>query len=274
MKKKILFWVLGIIITLSAAVYQRVTGPTHPKSLSFQYKNQKFEFQLPRSHNGTDSCLIEFKAPEEINGSIYYKRFPVDEKWEIIKLKRDQNKLYAYLPGQPPAGKLEYFVDLYSREGPVKLSKENPLIIRFKGKVPNGILIPHVIIMFLAMLLSTIAGLFALGKIKGYRVYGYICLALLIIGGFIFGPIMQHYAFGDAWTGFPLGNDLTDNKTLIAAIGWIVAIWGDRKKKRPRYYIFAALLLLLVYSIPHSLMGSEYNYETGDVTTGMISMFY
>jgi hypothetical protein len=272
-KRKILFWILGIVITIAAAIYQRLTGPTHPEAVSFQYDKKEYKFELPKSHNGTDNCRIEFEAPEDVNGALYYKRYPIDEKWEVKKLKREDGKLYAYLPGQPPAGKLEYFVDLYSKQGPVKLSEENPLIIRFKGKVPTGILIPHVITMFLAMMFSTIAGLFALGKIKNYQIYGYICLGLLVVGGFIFGPIMQHYAFGDAWTGFPLGKDLTDNKTLIAAIGWIVAIWGDLKNKRPRYYVFAALILLIVYSIPHSLMGSEYNYETGDVTTGIISFF-
>ena len=39
----------------------------------------------------------------------------------------------------------------------------------------------------------------------------------------ILGPLTQYYAFGALWTGFPFGIDLTDNKTLIALIGWIIA---------------------------------------------------
>ena len=41
-------------------------------------------------------------------------------------------------------------------------------------------------------------------------------LLLLAVGGFILGPLVQNYAFGELWTGVPFGWDLTDNKTLIA----------------------------------------------------------
>jgi hypothetical protein len=36
--------------------------------------------------------------------------------------------------------------------------------------------------------------------------------------------------------------------------------------------VLAAVVLLMVYSIPHSMFGSTYNYETGDVIQGMILM--
>jgi len=32
---------------------------------------------------------------------------------------------------------------------------------------------------------------------------------------------VQHYAFGQLWTGVPFGWDLTDNKTLLAALAWV-----------------------------------------------------
>ena len=45
---------------------------------------------------------------------------------------------------------------------------DTPVVIRFKGVVPSWILIPHVIVMFLAMLFSTLAGLAAFGKAKEF----------------------------------------------------------------------------------------------------------
>ena len=112
--------------------------------------------------------------------------------------------------------------------------------------------------MFLAMLFSTLAGLMSCYKISLYiksMLSGH--LFCFIAGGMILGPLVQYYAFGDLWTGIPFGWDLTDNKTLIALIFWILAVIMNRKKERPLYTVLAAVVLLLVFSIPHSLFGSE-----------------
>ena len=273
MKKKTWFWILAVVITASAAIYQRMTGPTYEKEVHFQIGDKEFTTTLPRSHSTTDSCAIELPIPASVEGVLFYKRYPTEEDWESTSFRESENGKIAYLPGQPPAGKLQYFIGLRSNKQIIYIARHDPLIIRFKGEVPTGILIPHVAVMFLAMLFSTVAGLYALGKIKNYRIYGYITIILLIAGGFILGPIMQYHAFGDAWTGIPFGWDLTDNKTLIAFLGWITAVLSNRKRYRPRHYVIAALLLLIIYSIPHSLLGSEYDYEKGEVTTGVISLF-
>jgi hypothetical protein len=271
--KKIGFWILGIGITLLAAIYQRSTGPTYPKEIDLELNNSSYTIELPRSHGGETDCEVILDLPSSAIGKIYYKRYPTKEEWQSRLLEKKDEKLVGYLPAQPPAGKLQYYLELYNDGQLLQVGKNEPIIIRFKGEVPNSILIPHVIIMFLAMLFSTVAGLFAVGKIKSYKWLGYVTVILLIAGGFVFGPIMQHYAFGDYWTGIPFGWDLTDNKTLIAFIGWLTAVIANRKSDRPKYYVFAAILLLLVYSIPHSLMGSEYDYEKGEVITGLISLW-
>jgi len=78
----------------------------------------------------------------------------------------------------------------------------------------------------------------------------------------IFGPLVQEYAFGDLWTGFPFGYDLTDNKTLIALIGWLAALWAMYKSPHPkRWILIAAAVTLVVFVIPHSLFGTELDYS-------------
>ena len=85
---------------------------------------------------------------------------------------------------------------------------------------------------------------------------------LVFVGGFILGPLVQKYAFGVLWSGVPLGFDLTDNKTLIAFVGWLIALFLMRKGKPARAgVVAAAVLLLVVYSIPHSVLGSELDYS-------------
>ena len=265
-----LIWILGIAITLAAAIYQRQTGPTYPKEVDIQLNNKNHILELPRSHGGEEDCKVVLDLPTNVNGKIFFKRYPTNDNWQNRNLKVEDNQLVGYLPSQPPAGKLEYYIVLFNNNQIIQIAKSEPIIIRFKGAVPTAILIPHVLVMFLAMLFSTVAGIYAIRKMKNYKLLGYITLILIIIGGFIFGPIMQYYAFGDAWTGIPFGWDLTDNKTLIAFVGWLTAVLANRKSDRPKYFVFAAILLLLIYSIPHSLLGSEYDYEKGEVVTGMI----
>ena len=191
---------------------------------------------------------------------------------KVFKINEEKG-FFAEVPKQPAAGKLQYYIDLTDSKGTVSLLKDNPSIIRFKGSVPGFILTPHILFMFLAMLFSTLAGLMSIIKDPLYKKYAVWTLVLLTAGGMILGPLVQKYAFGDLWTGIPFGWDLTDNKTLIAFAFWVLAVVMNRKKERPLYTALAAIVLLLVYSIPHSMFGSELNYDSGSVTQGLILIF-
>ena len=150
-----------------------------------------------------------------------------------------------------------------------KYIKEEPVVIRFKGAVPAFVLWPHILFMFMAMLYSTRTGIEALRKGDKTKNYTLITLSLLTTGGMFLGPVVQKYAFGAFWTGWPFGHDLTDNKTLVAFLAWIVAYLLLRKSNTYRAWaIAAAVILLLVYLIPHSMFGSELDYNTGDIKTG------
>ena len=145
--------------------------------------------------------------------------------------------------------------------------KDNNIVIRFKGHVPSWILIIHVFLMFFAYFFAILAGMLAIFHQRKFKRYSWITLFLIIIGGLIFGPIVQKYAFGVYWSGIPFGTDLTDNKLLISFIAWLVAVLVNYKQDR-RWWIVAAMTVnVVVYSIPHSAMGSEFNYETGEVGT-------
>jgi hypothetical protein len=101
----------------------------------------------------------------------------------------------------------------------------------------------------------------ALGREGRTRKYALWTVILLFVGGFILGPLIQKLSFGAWWTGFPLGFDLTDNKTLIAFLGWLVALLVGGKGRNARWFVLAAaVLMLVVYLIPHSLLGSELDY--------------
>jgi hypothetical protein len=268
--KKTLFWFIAFFITIAAAVYQRMTGPTHPLDIKFSDQTETYKFSLPRSHGGETDCPVEITVPERYSGEIIFRRFPTGDQWDSIRLHRINDHLIAFLPLQPPAGKLEYHVELFENGIPVDLGLKENTVIRFRGSVPGWALIPHVLFMFLAMLWSNATGLQAAAKLESYRRNALITAILFIIGGLILGPVVQKYAFGAYWTGWPLGEDLTDNKVLASVILWIAAIVFDRKKERRWLIIAAALFLFAIYMIPHSMRGSELDFDTGEVITGTL----
>jgi hypothetical protein len=116
------------------------------------------------------------------------------------------------------------------------------------------------------MLVAARTGLEAIRPTGQLRCHAWWTLGFLLVGGLIFGPIVQHFAFGEAWTGVPLGWDLTDNKTLIAFVVWVIALilLGVRRpiRARERWAVFiAAVVMLGIFMIPHSLYGSELDYS-------------
>jgi len=261
--KNFILWFLAFLITLFTAVYQRLTGPTYPVSGKTHVANCTIKYTLARTHETHKDYEIKITVNNpEISGYVLYKRFKTKDPWTQVQMKKtEDNFLFACLPSEPPAGKLVYKVILTYKEEKISLSGEDPVIIRFKGAVPTGILIPHVIFIFLAMLFSARAGLEALRPQSNPRKLALWTTGLLFVGGMIFGPLVQHFAFGALWTGFPFGYDLTDNKTLIALVGWIIAIIAGRHEKPARKWVLgASILLLVVFLIPHSLLGSELKY--------------
>jgi len=286
--KKAILWSLAFIITIAAAIYQRHTGPTYPKEKSVTLNGNLYELKLVRSLALDERSEVKLNITDTtVKAKIYYKRYMSDGEYQsadfkykvypvdsylmnkVFKITEEQG-FFADVPQQPAAGKIQYYLEITDSKGTESFFMDAPVVIRFKGGVPAYILIPHILFMFLAMLFSTLAGLMAVIKYPLYNKYALWTLILFTIGGMVLGPFVQYDAFGDFWTGVPFGWDLTDNKTLIALIFWILAVIMNRKKERPLYVVLAAVVLLMVFSIPHSLFGSQLDYNTGTVTQGII----
>lgn len=270
MWKKILLWFVAFIITIGAAIYQRSTGPTYPLSFCSSVLSQQVSFKLSRSASISEGCKVQIPAIEGVHGAeVLYRKYPGEFLWDTLSMVSVGEQFEIDLPIQPPAGKLEYYIVLHNNTNKVIFDgAAKTAIVRFKGDVPSAVLIPHVFLMFLAMLFSITVALMAIFKIGNYRLYTFITFGLLLVGGLVFGPIVQYYAFGEPWTGWPFGSDLTDNKTLIAFLFWLVAVVLNVKNSRRWIIIVASIVLLAVYSIPHSAWGSELNHQSGHIETG------
>jgi hypothetical protein len=283
--KSFLIWLCAVVLTLSAVVYQRLTGPTNPKRVEFSMDGTDYNCKFPRSMetlvtlDEASSASFVFSnktffdvpikpTPEDISLKIMYRRYPGEGELEVSLATYNDGKYRLSLPSQPPAGKIIYYPVFEKGENSIIIESDSGIITRFKSPVPSSLLIPHVILMFIAMLMSNFTGLAALLSDKKVIKHALLVIILIGIGGLILGPMVQKFAFGEYWTGWPFGGDLTDNKTLVAFLFWVTAWFFNRKQSRRYLYIIAAAVMLLVYCIPHSTAGSQYDYEKGSVVTG------
>ena len=265
-------WLAAFLLMAAAAVWQRLTGPTHPRRVTAVVAGRQVRWRLPRSSVSGEPLMVAFPAPENVTGVVSYRRYPTAEPFREVAMRREGETLVALLPSQPPAGKLEYSILLATPGGPVRVPEGEPVVMRFKGDVPALLLVPHVVAMFVAMMIGVRAALAAALARPEARRYAWVAVVGIAIGGLVLGPIVQKHAFGAYWTGWPFGTDLTDNKTLAMWLAWVAAVTVFRRRKDPldrvaRWVtIVAAVVMIAVYVVPHSLRGSELDYanlETG-----------
>jgi hypothetical protein len=265
--KSFLLWLFAFIFTLVIAVYQRVTGPTYPARGKAVIAGQTVRYKLIRSYDGDDGAPVYVNVPDTaIRGEFMYRRFKSYDEWTTVPMERKGDSLVSRIPHQPVAGKVMYRVILVRGNDRVALEKD-PVVIRYKGKVPMSVLIPHILIIFLAMLFSTRTGLEVLFRGKFTFLYTWITIITLFIGGLILGPVVQKFSFGMYWAGWPFGHDLTDNKAAVAFIFWVIALVVLYRNRGNRAWpLIASIIMLIVFLIPHSVLGSEIDYTKGQKT--------
>ena len=249
--KKSVYWLLAVVITLVLSIYQRLTGPTYPQKVAIELNGEGYKVKLPRSGVQQDEIVKLKGIPQtEVDMSLHYRRYPSGDEYTTVDFVWKDSVWQAALPVQPVAGKgdRDYLVD-------------EPVVIRFRNDVTAYILIPHILLMFGAMLFAVYTLLLVVTH-KAYRKWLWITVGTLFVGGFILGPLVQHAAFGPWWAGFPYGTDLTDNKTLISFLFFLVALATLKWKYNKWVVALAVLVMIAIFSIPHSAYGSEYDYTT------------
>jgi hypothetical protein len=263
--KKWVYWLLAVVITLVLSVYQRMTGPTHPKSVTVELNGEHYKLKLPRSGVQQDELVTLKGVPSAppIDAQLHYRRYPTADDYITVDFGRPNREWQAALPVQPVGGKLQYYLTVEGKNYPA----DGPIQIRFRNDVPAGILIPHILLMFAAMLFAVYTLLLVVTR-KEYAKWLWITVGTLFVGGFILGPLVQHVAFGPWWAGFPYDTDLTDNKTLLSFLFFLAAI-ATLKWKYNRWVVgLAVLFMIAIFSIPHSAYGSEYDYANQQLSTG------
>lgn len=266
MRAAILLWIVAVVVTLGSAVWQRMTGPTYPLRVNVEVAGHTVSGKLVRSGTIGEAVAVELAAPSEVSGVVAWRKWPTEDPWQDVAMRHEGQRLVAELPGlEVKAAKVEYTVTLTA----AGQSETVGTRMRFKGSVPGPVLGVHIFAMFFGMLFSFRAGLEALRSGPGLRWQTIATLICLGAGGLMLGPIVQRYAFDAYWTGWPVGEDLTDNKLAIAVLFWAIALWQLRYGRRA-WAVVAAVVTFVIFVVPHSLHGSTHDWETGEhIQAGM-----
>src|ERR1035438_10003395 len=241
--KSFLLWFFAFIFTAFIAVYQRMTGPTYPLGGKIEINHQVIKYKLIRTYDGSDDASVSITVPDtSVRGEYRFMRIRSNDTWMTAPMMRMGNELVASIPHEPIAGKVMYQVTLINN-GTRYLLNDKPAVIRYKGSIPMWILILHILLIFSAMLFSTRTGLEVLFKRKYTWGYSWVTIITLVLGGLVLGPIVQKYSFNVYWSGWPFGQDLTDNKSLVAFIFWVIAIIAQyRNREKKGWSIVAAVI--------------------------------
>ncbi len=261
-RRNLLLWILALLLMLGTAVWQRRTGPTYPLEARIEVGGQSLSFKLPRSQETSSSARVAVPDPG-FGTELHWRRFPTNEPWTVVPMEARDGQRGAELPVQPAAGKVEYRIVFQAPEGARAFPEGDPVVLRYKDPVSVPLLLGHVAAMFFGMLIGLRAGLRALMDEPGLARLAWVAFGLLTLGGLILGPFVQKQAFGAYWTGWPFGHDLTDNKTLLMWLAWMVAavlVAAAPGRVGRGAAVLACLAMLAVYLVPHSLRGSQLDY--------------
>jgi len=278
---RILLWFAAAALTLACFVFQNRTGPTYPLEGTFETGRGPVGFKFLRSEEIGTGLQIMFRdpVPAGVTAKIRFRRFKSNDAWSEMPMQpgafrfsrrgavEEIRGVGATLPSlKERAGKYEYFVIVDGAAGSRSVTGERAIYARYKAPVPHAVLLVHIVIVFLSMTLALRTGLEALRAGEMQQLV-WATVASLLAGAFVMGPVVQKYAFGVWWSGVPFGWDWTDNKVLVELGAWLLAAFLGVSGRPARWtraaVIFATVVTLAVYFIPHSIFGSEFDYTSG-----------
>jgi len=213
---------------------------------------------------------IKVSSMEGLTAVVYYSQLE-GGPYTADSLSRMLDEFSATLPVLDKGNRWYYHIKAYQSEKEIaKFPPGADQFIKFKGHVPLYVLIPHIFCMFaiiffgLLTVFSSISA--ALGKQDITQSVRYLLWTVIFafIGGFPLGYLVAYLAFGQGWSGIPIGWDITDNKTVILFLFWLVifilarrGLKGERMAISKKAYMSLALASLIVtfiaFVIPHSI---------------------
>ena len=269
--------IFALLITLVILSVTRRMSMNRPRDVEVNADGIKIYHRTVTEQVGPGKPVVKVRVtpPEGVVCSIELR--DVNGEVEEIEMEGVNGDVWrAFLPELDKGKKVGYAVLVSSTGGFSRRLPQEPgkyYVVKYKGKVSGFVLVSHIAFMFgsfFFMVLSFFGAVRILRGMEDKRVTANLVrwvLLLTFVGGWPLGWILNYQAFGVLWEGFPFGYDVTDNKTQIMFIFWIVTsilaggsvFRGDESSDRlsPRGFAIAVIVSVLVsigvFLIPHSI---------------------
>jgi hypothetical protein len=275
---------VAILFTLLLLAFTRKTTAVRSVHLTVQQEGILIDHHTVPKQMGDEIPVMSAKVEGASEVKLVYK-IGKDGHYQSVKMSPsagEENVFEASIPLHPKGMKAWYYLEAVDQraaeEVKVTLPQPNsgqikPIRHKFEGEVPAYIIVPHILSIFAAFLFATLTLFSAIDLKRGkgtlkrsVRLCG-ATLLLLFIGFFPFGWAMNYFAFGVLWEAFPFGRDVTDNKSQIMFLFWLVTLvmvkgtlWGKGEGKNlitDRGYstlvIVSFVVTMIILAVPHSL---------------------
>jgi hypothetical protein len=184
-------------------------------------------------------------------------------------------KYFGAIPPHPRGDVVQYYIeartasDIVARV-PAKAQAEG-FSFTVKGKANTSLLVIHITLIFISLFFFLYAGYLSIRALQHRRSLLYIPrvaflgLAVFFVASIPLGMIVGYQVYGVPWTGFPVGDDLTDNKSLVILLYWIVCAVlyrGSLWRKDPTHdilpmvtlpyvHLVGSIITAILFALPH-----------------------
>jgi hypothetical protein len=220
--------------------------------------------------------VVQVEPAESLAVVVRWISPPSDEVEERSMVRTAPDVYECSVPDLGKGARMRYWITATNVGGAeVRLPKDagESLLIKFKGTASSVVLAAHVAFMFGAFFFMVMSLFGAIRIIRGLedkkstvRSARWV-LILSFLGGWPLGFLLNYQTFGVLWEGYPFGYDITDNKTQVLFIFWLVSLllaWGsftgtgEGKDRLGRRAFAAAILVsflvsLALFILPHSI---------------------
>ncbi len=277
--------IIALILTLVLATVSRRLSEREPELKVIEDGGVRIEHTtvVEKIGGGDVDIQAEISTTEPVGNykiNLVYRIGKDDLIFSPMRPQKENPGLFfGVIPSQPMRSKVYYYISVRDGEKneltlPDKVNRLNsPFMIKFKGKVTPAVLIAHIIAMFVGIFFIFMVLFYDIDLLRGkdaLKDVGNLSLLatfFIFLGGMPLGWWVTYQTLGVLWEGIPIGWDITDSKTLIIFLYWLILLYlmkGTVFKKNSKlnvvgektlavFVLMGVILSFLLYLIPHSI---------------------